>query len=449
MSKYNLSVREIFGLERTQGEVGIEVELEGKNVLMDHIRPLWNYHADGSLRGESAEFVLAKPIARGKVPEALNALFGTLKKHGTKIRQDSPNTSVHIHLNVQEWSLKKVYNLITCWYIFEKMLVKWCGEEREGNLFCLRGQDAEAILQRYASAVRYSRYNTIVDADGLRYAAFNPTSMAKFGSVEFRSLAGVYDEDIIRTWTEILLELKDFAEKFDCPPDIIIEMSRCGSDEFLRMVFPKHWHTLTQGDYKTYMKEGMRLIQGVAYAVNWERGELTDVKKKVLLDEHQQRGEDPDEVMPNGDDDDAARRDWERPRPGEGMQQWQDRLAGGRPIVAEPRLNRWGGGAPPMPRMRLNDIMARPVEPEAVPDGPPRLAPEEMGALRRHIDLIARGGGNGNNHDVVIHDEVEPIAPRRVHLRAGEVVQKWQDLQGRLVEIFINDEGDRQMRVND
>jgi len=336
MSKYNLSVREIFGVNQTKGEVGIEVELEGRNVLMDNILPFWLYHADGSLRGESAEYVLTKPVNRDKVPEALNSLFSTLKKHGTRIRNDSPNTSVHVHLNVQEWSLKKVYNLITCWYIFEKMLVKWCGEEREGNLFCLRGQDAEAILQRYASAVRYSRYNTIVDADGLRYAAFNPTSMGKFGSVEFRSLAGVYDEDIIRTWTEILLELKDFAERFDAPPDIIIEMSRCGADEFLRMVFPKHWRTLTEGDYKTYMKEGMRLIQGVAYAVNWERGELTDVKKKqlngmqneedllVLNDDIEDRHE--RERLRRNFEEREALRQYELPRPGEGVAAWRQRL---------------------------------------------------------------------------------------------------------------------------
>lgn len=280
MAKYNLSVRELFGLNRTTGEVGIEIELEGKNVLRDHVPPYWTFHPDGSLRGESAEYVLSQPLGRKNVPEALNNLFTTLRKYGTKIRQDSPNTSVHVHLNVQEWSMKKVYNFLTIWYIFEKTLVDWCGDERKGNLFCLRGSDAEVLLQRLASAVRYSRFNQIADADGLRYAACNPTALARFGSLEFRSLAGVYDEETINTWVGILLSLKDFAEKFDCPPDIIVEMSRSGNEEFLRMVLPNHWRIFAHTDYKTQLKEGMRLIQPVAYAVNWDRGELTASKKK-------------------------------------------------------------------------------------------------------------------------------------------------------------------------
>jgi len=195
MAKYNETVRSIYGLPQVKGEVGIEIELEGKKVLQDNVPPYWVFHVDGSLRGESAEYVLSKPIARDRVPEALDTLFKTLKAHGTRIRDDSPNTSVHVHLNVQEWTLKKVYNLITTWYIFEKMLVQWCGEEREGNLFCLRGADAEVLLQRLASAVRYSKFQYIVDADGLRYSALNPTSMGKFGSIEIRSLAGVYDQE--------------------------------------------------------------------------------------------------------------------------------------------------------------------------------------------------------------------------------------------------------------
>ena len=280
MARYNEAVRDIFGLGRVTGEVGIEIEMEGRGFIRGGIAPYWDYHRDGSLRGEeNAEYVLSRPLDRKDVPKALKVLFGELKAAGTRIRKDSPNTSVHIHLNIQDWSVKKVYNLITLWYIFEKILVDWCGEERAGNLFCLRGSDAEVALMRLASAVRYSKYQTIGDQDGLRYLALNYTALAKFGSLEFRPLAGVYEEDTINTWVTILLALKDYAEKFVAPPDVVTEMSRLGHDDFIKSVFPNGLHKkILTPDYTADMQAGMRLIQPVAFSVNWDR---EDVKKKV------------------------------------------------------------------------------------------------------------------------------------------------------------------------
>lgn len=281
MGKYNESVRDTYGLNKTAGEVGIEIEMEGRGFHQGPIDKYWEYHRDGSLRGEeSAEYVLATPINRDIVPKALEVLFSFLKKNGTRIRKDSPNTSVHIHLNMQEWSIKKVYNLICLWYIFEKTLTDWCGEERAGNLFCLRGSDAEVSLMRLASAVRYSRYANLADQDGLRYAALNYTALSKFGSLEFRSLAGVYEEEVINTWIRLLLSLKDYSERFVCPSDLIVEMSRLGHQDFFRSAFPNDlWKVIDNKDIQKQMQEGMRLIQGVAYAVNWDRD--NEVKKKV------------------------------------------------------------------------------------------------------------------------------------------------------------------------
>lgn len=283
MSKYNQTVRDTWGLGRVPGEVGIEIEMEGRGFIRDGVLPYWSYHRDGSLRGEeNAEYVLTAPLPRRDVPAALDNLFSSLKKHGCKIRKDSPNTSVHVHLNMQEWTVKKVYNLICLWYIFEKTLVDWCGEERAGNLFCLRGGDAEVALMRLASAIRYSKYNTIADQEGLRYSALNYTALAKFGSLEFRSLAGVYDESIINTWVNILLRLKDYAERFVCPSDIILEMSKLGHEDFLRAVFGDLSREISNPDVTSQMQQGMRLIQGVAYCVNWDRD--TEIKKKDPVD---------------------------------------------------------------------------------------------------------------------------------------------------------------------
>ena len=271
MKDYNKEILKLFAVRKQAGEVGIEIEMEGRGLPRVNVDPYWSYHQAGSLRGEeNAEYVLTRPVNRKLVPEALESLFAFLKTQGAVIRQDSPNTSVHVHLNMQDMTLKRVYTLACLWYILESLLMEWCGSERSGNLFCLRASDAETQLQRLASAVRYGRYADLNDQDGLRYAALNYTALGKFGSLEFRGLAGVYDPKVIETWVRMLLSLKDFSEKYDNPTEIIQEFSRTGPEEFLKLVLPGGlWREVTTPDVSTRLREGMRLIQNVAYCVNW------------------------------------------------------------------------------------------------------------------------------------------------------------------------------------
>src|SRR4051812_30294516 len=110
MKDYNKEVSKLFAVRKRAGEVGLEIEMEGRNLHRAPIEPYWEDHQDGSLRGEeNAEYVLRIPISRKLVPEALEMLFKFLKDSGAVIRQDSPNTSVHVHLNMQDVSLKKTY----------------------------------------------------------------------------------------------------------------------------------------------------------------------------------------------------------------------------------------------------------------------------------------------------------------------------------------------------
>lgn len=286
MKSYNKKVKDLFAgaFKAKAGEVGIEIEVEGEGLIHGGVGPYWHYHQDGSLRGkESAEYVLIDPIDRRLVIEALDKLFLGLEKNGAKLRKNSPNTSVHVHLNVQEWTLKKTYNLIVLWYILEHTLLEWCGDERIGNLFCLRGSDAELQIIKLATACKSGRYDVIAHQDGLRYSALNYTALSKFGSLEFRPLAGVYDTDVIHTWVQALCSLKDFADKFDNPTEIIQEFSRSGPEDFFKEVLPGALGRTFQN--KTLHKQlhsGMRLIQNLAYCVAWEKDTPGEKKKEPL-----------------------------------------------------------------------------------------------------------------------------------------------------------------------
>lgn len=298
---YNKTVREVFGRRTPAGEVGLEIEVEGRGLIQGAVPPYWFHHRDDSLRGEeNAEYVLSQPIPRQDVESALNVLFKALDKNGSRLRNDSPNTSVHVHLNVNDWTIKKVYNLIVLWYIFEQSLMDWCGDERVGNHFCLRGCDAEAQLQRLASAIRYNELSRLNDLEGLRYTAMNFTALAKFGSLEFRGFPGVYETESIHTWVRMLLSLKDYAEKFDSPPEVIAELSRVGIEDFFKSALNTGlWRLLDQKTYKQQLRDGMRLVQNVAYVVNWEKDKKkTEEKKKDEPEVEHEVMEAPGEVQP-------------------------------------------------------------------------------------------------------------------------------------------------------
>ena len=395
VKEYNKTVREIFGLGKVAGEVGIEVEVEGKRLIEGGIKPYWRHERDGSLRGqENAEYVLSMPVDRKQVRDALESLFGALEKNGAVLRNNSPNASVHVHLNVQSWTLRKVYTLICLWYILEETLMDWCGEQRVGNLFCLRASDAEAQLLRLASAVRYGRYFDINDQEGLRYAALNYTALGKFGSLEFRGYPALYEASKIDTWVTALLALKDFAEKYETPPEVIMEFSRSGPEDFFKLVLgEKLAHVFATPDYQNQLRAGMRLIQNVAYCVNWEK--TSSEKKK----------ENPDEVDLVADE-------------------WQD--------DAEPIPRRRGGAG----------VAARPM---AVGDVP-RFEMGPDGQVRRVAERLDPPWGRPMNNDAGIPaPEAPPVPPPQDDLPVplGMPIgvfhgamrvegQSWRDAQNRI-----------------
>lgn len=256
-----------------QGEVGIEIEVEG-TALPRTIPSHWVIHEEHSLRGESAEYVLRNPVDRTKVPRVLNYLRDRLLENPETQAFMGPNTSVHIHLNVQGMTLRQLYTYLTLQVIFDDLLVEYSGPTRKGNLFCLRAKDAEYMLavvcdtlRRATSGVHVLRYD-----DTIRYSSINLVSLGKYGSVEIRSFRGTVDPDEIATWIEMLLCIKDASLTFRDPLDVIESFSILGQGGFLRRVLPPRFINTLMGytNAAQRLQDGMRLAQEIAFAATWE-----------------------------------------------------------------------------------------------------------------------------------------------------------------------------------
>lgn len=276
------------GLIPTSGDIGIEIEVEGKNLpgvsFNNSVLPsMWAYHHDGSLRGEeNGEYVLKSPILFDEVKDALVKLWECFEDCKTKI-DDSHRTSVHVHLNVQKFHTNRLVSLMALYIVFEEILTAWCGEYRVGNLFCLRAKDAPGIIQRIIEYARKDFKGQV--ADGLHYSGMNLNALSKYGSLEFRTLRGTQDVDTILKWCTILRRLYDLSGEFKDPREIMYLFSAEGPVSFYQTILGDCWGWITgeipfaEKEIRDSMYEGVRLAQDICYCRNWSEFEEVVLSK--------------------------------------------------------------------------------------------------------------------------------------------------------------------------
>ena len=287
---YNNTVREHLARHgQVTGEIGIEIECEGSKLPgRDVLEKYWTTHADGSLRGESIEYVMAGPVPRKEVVPALEYLDGLFREHKTKIK-DSYRTSVHVHVNMQKVTIRQTYTMVLMYGILEDILTEYAGTTRVGNLFCLRMSDAEFMLDQLRQGAVSDRYEHL-NTNGLRYAGCNVKSLFDHNSLEFRAFRGTTDMKLIAEWVDIILQIKDSALAYTNPSEMLQNFSNIGPEGFLSKNFNPHLCKLIQAfpKWQDRIMAGVRLVQDVAYANDWaampEKAAGTVDKKMAYYD---------------------------------------------------------------------------------------------------------------------------------------------------------------------
>lgn len=200
-----------------KGEIGIEIECEGRDLPIDIQSKYWAVVADGSLRNGGLEYILRNPIMRKDVSTTLrewrDATTGVVFDFTSR-------TSVHVHVNIGNYTIREVMNVFTAFWLLENVLVGLNGKTREGNLFCLRVKDAESLPIDLVESLEKGKPLNVC-TDHYRYAALNPAAITKYGSAEFRFIKGTADIERIEFWVGALYQLVTTAKNFKNPEDVL------------------------------------------------------------------------------------------------------------------------------------------------------------------------------------------------------------------------------------
>lgn len=231
-------VIELLGNRKTDGDIGIEIECEGRN-LIEMDGAVWRSEHDGSLRGHypdtCCEYILTKPLKIGAVEAALNTLQDDLKAVGG-VLEFSHRCSVHVHVNVQQMEYQQLLAMIYAYYLLEEPFMTYCGKARKGNNFCLRLSDAEGVLNTLTRMFESPEFLQGMGHDMNRYAALNFEALQKYGSLEFRGMEGNLNVERITTWCKALVALREWSIKQDTPKAVYELYMRLGPIGFMEDV---------------------------------------------------------------------------------------------------------------------------------------------------------------------------------------------------------------------
>lgn len=235
------------------GEIGVEVELEGTLHTGDLANRFWIVKPEGSLR-EGYEYVLAKPAKLSELIAVGKEFDGMMEKSRPK---KTIRCSTHIHVNVNNKTIRQLYNIIGYYYLVEELLVRTQGPVRTGNLFCLRMSDAEDIGDQLVYSAE-EHHITCFNQSNNKYGALNLAAPIKFGSLEFRFLLPMTSWKEIDFWVGLLHQMVNTAENLSIR-DAVRFVETDSPREFLSRVFTKAHVDFILGHYGTTLAKELLL----------------------------------------------------------------------------------------------------------------------------------------------------------------------------------------------
>ncbi len=243
---FKMTLHDLVGAPVKNGDLGVELECEG-DYLPTAITG-WTIKAEGSLRGRNGrtigpdlldtdtprEYVLSRPLPYRGLEAKLENLEAALRLDKRTVVRLTPRASTHIHLNYGSRTFHELLAFILVFMCAEPVLLRLCGPQRNGNLFCLPTYEAGDWPEIIRGIVSEPRYNW---PSGRKYSSLNIDPIVPLGSVEVRCFPNSVTPSDILSWATWLLNMRTIAEGADETYESMIARITNEPNRFILNVF--------------------------------------------------------------------------------------------------------------------------------------------------------------------------------------------------------------------
>ena len=230
----------------------------------------WRMVEDGSLRDFGVEWIFKKPLNVIQAKTAIN-LF-TEATGSIKFNQDAPGTSVHVHLSVLDMTPIQLANFLTLLFMFENLLVEYCGPKRKSNLFALPSRvvqgnlaTLDAILQKIKNG--HQEPVMFLNEDSVKYAAINLCSLKSLGTVEVRCHPGCTDPDRLKLWIDLLVSIRNHSMLGT--PKGMLDSWEESPEDLMHDVFGGNVGHLLFPNYQHLVDRNIMNLHNTLYGIDW------------------------------------------------------------------------------------------------------------------------------------------------------------------------------------
>lgn len=241
---YGLKLPKIHGRKsKTSIPTGIEIELEHVRIIKDVLN--WKQERDGSLKINGLEFTI--PVYNTSARDYLTKLFESVQA------QANSRCSVHVHVNILDFTVEQIQTLILLYTVFENTLYRYSGKRWDSN-FCV------PIQSHFFRGIKSLTSFDIIRAHFPKYSGLHIIPEAKYGTAEFRHMAGTTNIDFINSWVQIVSKLVQKAQNL--PLDILIQkVQTMHTDsaywDLAKEVFDEYYYTLNNNYFKVDVETGI------------------------------------------------------------------------------------------------------------------------------------------------------------------------------------------------
>lgn len=271
--------------------MGIELEVEAW-AWHTHF-PSFVFETDGSLRNGGIE-AISRPLTHKCLVGALRRFY---KEYPLAVANHSDRTSVHVHVNVQDFSFAQLKSLLMVYHTIERLLFKFAGGDRESNIFCVPWAQA-GITFNVIKRLDDSKKKGDVIGQWLKYTAVNLLPILTQGTVEFRHMPGTTDVEKIISWLALIGRLFETARDvpFDQIKSDIIKMNSVSNyRSWLETIFKEQASLIMTPDTEHLLAEGvidtkyMLVEKERVYDAKKAEGDMNDLLDNLNVERDRQR----------------------------------------------------------------------------------------------------------------------------------------------------------------